>query len=286
MPAAPGLPARRGALPARVGDALLASSRAGGSDSQPDSQPIRARTRWPATAPWPATQRIPGCLACLDRPPSQEAFPCVHPCRAEPRHALPLRPPRRRSAPQVVRLRPGAALPHADPGLFAEGRARRSTSSTGSRTRIGNYLARLVFPEQTREFDVDGRPGRRDGGRSTRSTSSSSPRPRHFPFAYDAELAAATSRRTCATRAGRRRASRPASTASRASRSAPIDFLVDAEPAPAAATIGYLDPHGARRADARGDAGAAAAARAATPAGCWCRCCATSASRRASSPAT
>ena len=43
--------------------------------------------------------------------------------------------------------------------------------------------------------------------------------------------------------------------------------------------------HGARRPDARRDAGELLAARAATPAGCWCRSCATSASPRASSPA-
>ena len=46
------------------------------------------------------------------------------------------------------------------------------------------------------------------------------------------------------------------------------------------------DPHGAGRADARGHAGQRLAARAATPAGCWCRCCATWGWRRASSPAT
>jgi hypothetical protein len=45
-------------------------------------------------------------------------------------------------------------------------------------------------------------------------------------------------------------------------------------------------PHGAWRADARGDAGRWAPAPAATPAGCWCSCCATAAWRRASSRAT
>ena len=43
--------------------------------------------------------------------------------------------------------------------------------------------------------------------------------------------------------------------------------------------------HGARRADAGGDAQARPRAPAATPAGCWCRSCAISASPRVSSPA-
>ena len=58
-----------------------------------------------------------------------------------------------------------------------------------------------------------------------------------------------------------------------------------AQPAPAADDP-LPDPHGAGRADAGGDAGVAAPARAATPPGCWCRSCAISAWRRASSPAT
>ena len=44
------------------------------------------------------------------------------------------------------------------------------------------------------------------------------------------------------------------------------------------------DPHGAGRPDLRGDAWRRRSARAATPAGCWCRSCGTSASRRASCP--
>ena len=45
-------------------------------------------------------------------------------------------------------------------------------------------------------------------------------------------------------------------------------------------------PHGARRADAGARRWRCARAPAATPAGCWCRSCAVSASPRASSPAT
>ena len=43
----------------------------------------------------------------------------------------------------------GAALPHADPALFADGRARASTSSTGSRTRSATTW-RAWFPGQDR----------------------------------------------------------------------------------------------------------------------------------------
>ena len=46
------------------------------------------------------------------------------------------------------------------------------------------------------------------------------------------------------------------------------------------------DPHGAGRAVAGGDARPRGAAPVATPAGCWCRCCVTLASRHASCPDT
>ena len=44
----------------------------------------------------------------------------------------------------------GAALPHADPELLAEGRAASSTSSTGSRIRTATTSRGSSFPSQTR----------------------------------------------------------------------------------------------------------------------------------------
>ena len=79
--------------------------------------------------------------------------------------------------------------------------------------------------------------------------------------------------RACSMSVDRRRATRT------------IDFLVELNQQ-LSQRHRLRHPPGAGRADVRGDAGAAAAARAATPAGCWCRCCATSGWRRGSSPAT
>ena len=63
--------------------------------------------------------------------------------------------------------------------------ARPATSSTGSRTRYGNWLARLRLSRAGQRVRDRGRSDRRDGGRSTRSTSSSSRTPRRCPFAYE-----------------------------------------------------------------------------------------------------
>ncbi len=60
--------------------------------------------------------------------------------------------------------------------------------------------------------------------------------------------------------------------ACRAKHKRTVDFLVDLNQY--VAPGGQIrDPHGAGRADLRGDAGAAKAARAAIRPGCWCRCC-------------
>ena len=63
----------------------------------------------------------------------------------------------------------GAALPHADPRLFAEGRAGASISSTGSRTRTATGWRALVFPERADRARDRRRPDRRhDGDQSVR----------------------------------------------------------------------------------------------------------------------
>ena len=138
----------------------------------------------------------------------------------------------------------------------------------------------------------------REDASSCWSTSISSPRCRSsipfdfflepsaekFPFAYEPWLqpgAGAVPRAA----AGRAEAPRAASTRSIGGRVRTIDFLVDLNRR-LSQDIALRHPPGAGRADARGDARHSAAARAATPAGCSCRSCGTSASRRASSPAT
>ena len=61
-----------------------------------------------------------------------------------------------------------------------------------------------------------------------------------FPFAYPSESRRRSSR-PISRRSGRRRCSTPLLAVDRrASRSSTVDFLVDAQPAPAAATIGYI----------------------------------------------
>ena len=118
--------------------------------------------------------------------------------------------------------------------------------------------------------------------RSIRSTSSWSPRPRHWPFTYDPvleqelapfrRLAPVGPRcRRCWTRVPRGEQPHRGHAGRAQPRGAEPRRLHRA--------------HGARRLDAGGDAGSRPRAPAAIPPGCWCRCCASSATPRASSPA-
>ena len=91
----------------------------------------------------------------------------------------------------------GAALPHADPVAIRCASSRPSTSSTGSRIRTSNYLARLVFPEKTTRVRGRGRPGRRDGGLQPVRLLPRAAAPSNFPFAYDAGSCARAARRSC-----------------------------------------------------------------------------------------
>ena len=105
-----------------------------------------------------------------------------------------------------------------------------------------------------------------------------------FPFAYPDDLKADL-RRLPRARGGR--SARSPGFLGRTAEGVERHRRLPRRPQPAPAAAGALpDPHGAGRADAGRDACCSRPARAATPPGCWCRCCAISASRRASCPAT
>ena len=151
----------------------------------------------------------------------------------------------------------------------------------------GNWVARFVFPEPTRElsFTVD----------LVASMTVINPfdffveqYAEHYPFAYTEQLAYELAPYLTPEPAGAalRRVARGACGASLPRPGiGTADFLVELNRR-AQRRHPLSGAHGARRADARGDARAGAAARAATRAGCWCRRSATSGSRRASSRAT
>ena len=147
----------------------------------------------------------------------------------------------------------------------------------------GNWLARLVFPEPTDRVQRHGRPHRRDDGDQP------------------VRLLRRTVRRDFAVRLRRRPGSRTSppisqvdddgplprrggrgAAAGRAQRT--VDFLVELN-AEVAAQGRLRRPHGAGVQSPDETLGSAPA-RAATAPGCSCRCCAGSASRRGSSPAT
>ncbi len=204
----------------------------------------------------------------------------VHPCRAEPRHALPLRPPRRAVAAGRAAAA-GAALPHADPELLVACRTGRALHQLAAGPVCELPRAAGVSREDDR---VQGhcRPGRGDGGLQP---------VRLLSRARGRELSVRLLRRVGA-RAGALPCQGCADAAlqglrrkHRARRGSNHRLPGRAEPAPAARHQ-VPDPHGAGRADPRSHADATARVRVATPAGCWCRRCATWGWRRASSPAT
>jgi transglutaminase-like putative cysteine protease len=186
-------------------------------------------------------------------------------------------------SPQVVRLRPA---PHCRTPILSLFAARRPGEHfiNWQQDPFANHLARLVFPEKTTEFKV--------------TVDLVAEMAVYNPFDFFLEPEAESSRSAYAPelahdlqpylakwpltdqtpRQGLRR-QHPARQAAH--------HRLPRRPQPAPAARDRLpDPHGARRADARSHADQRPRAPAATPAGCWCRCCATWDWRRASSPAT
>ena len=163
----------------------------------------------------------------------------------------------------------GTALPQQRHLVFAAGRAGQSTSSTGSRTRSRTTWRAWSSPR--RRASSRSRSTWSPRWRSTtRSTSSSSRAPRSFRSSTNRIVRAGTralprQASRCTPRFGGLR--REASTGRRSARS--ISWSALNQQLQRDDQLPH--PHGARRADAGGNARPRPAAPAATPAGCWCR---------------
>ena len=88
--------------------------------------------------------------------------PSVDPCRAEPHHALPLRPPRRPVAAGGAPA-PRPALPHADHQLLAAGRAGRAFRQLAAGP-LCQPPGAAGLPREDHRVQGHGRPGGRHGG--------------------------------------------------------------------------------------------------------------------------
>ena len=230
MPAAPGS-GMHGAWPA-------ASARwrrvTGIIGSTPARKPGPDRRRWPAP--------------CIQAVEAIAGVPRVHPCRAEPRHALPLRPPRRPVAAGRS-FAPGTALPHADPQLFAARRAGRALRQLAAGP-LCQPPGAAGLPGQDHRVQGQRRPGGRDGGLQPL---------RLLPRAGGRDLplrlrAGAEARPGALPGQGPADAEVQGAGRQRLARGSPYHRLPGRPEPTAAARDRLSDPHGAGRADARSHA--------------------------------
>ena len=203
------------------------------------------------------------------------------PRRADPPHGIRLRPAHRpRPADRAAAAR--AAFAHADPVLLAEHHAERPFHQLAAGS-VRQLSGAAGLSREDARVQGDGRS--RGGHGDDQSV-------RFFPRRVCARLpvqlragAARRSWRPISRRPSRGRCSGDYLAKLAHRREDHHRFHLGAQPAaPARHQISH--PHGARRADAGGDAAQRRPAPAATPAGCWCSSCAISGWRRASSPAT
>ena len=219
------------------------------------------------------------------RAPTREAGRREHPRRPRAPHHLPVRPAGRdRAARRAAAAR--AAQPHADPVLLAARRARRPLPQLAAGP-VRQLPGPARVPGAGRRADDHGRPGRRhDGHQPVRLLR------RGVRRALPVRLRRRARARPRALPRARRPPDRCSTRGSAERDAARQDGAADrrlpgrAQPARLQQRHRLHDPHGARRADARGDARAGARLVPRHRRGCSCRCCATSGSRPASSPAT
>ena len=183
--------------------------------------------------------------------------------------------------PQVIRLRPA---PHCRTRIVSYSLEVEPKGHflNWQQDPHGNHLARLVIPEPTTRFAVE------VGLVAEIAVINPfdfflEPAAEAVPFAYEPLLKKDLEPYLEVTPPGPRLRALLASIPQ--APEATVSFLVELNGAPAARDR-LRDPHGGGHPELRGDPASSAAARVATPPGCWSRSCASAASRRASCPAT